>query len=54
MSFMIYEVECDKCGKKCNTSFGIVGTTQIAQPVINCSCGGKYNKTRDLSLEDFK
>lgn len=51
---MIYEVECDKCKKKVNTSFGLVGMTFIAEPIVNCECGGKFKKVKDLTLEDFR
>ena len=44
---MIYVVQCDKCGRKVNTSFGIVGTTQIAEPIINCECGGKFQAVNE-------
>lgn len=42
MSYMRYQVRCDKCGQEVTTAFGIVGTTVIAEPVENCECGGKF------------
>lgn len=44
MSYIQYQVKCDKCGKETITAFGIVGTVQIATPITECECGGKYKR----------
>jgi DNA-directed RNA polymerase subunit RPC12/RpoP len=36
MSYQLYQMECLKCKEKWNTSFGIVGKTQVASPTIEC------------------
>lgn len=54
MSFMMYDVECEKCSKKMRTSFGIVGTTQIATPIQVCpDCGGKVRKPQPKEKLDL-
>lgn len=52
MSFMMYEVECDKCHKRVMTSFGIVGMQQIAAPVRYCQCGGRYKQVEDYNIPE--
>ena len=54
---MVYPVKCDKCGKIVSTSFGVVDMTQIATPIVDCECGGKYKnftqketKMRELNI----
>ncbi len=44
MSYVRYEVQCDKCKVIATTAFGIVGTTIIAEPIENCECGGKFKR----------
>lgn len=45
MSYFIrYEVECDECGKRITTDFGIVGGVQTATPVTVCECGGHFKR----------
>jgi hypothetical protein len=46
MSFIIFTVKCEKCGKVVNTSFGVVNSTVIADPVNKCVCGGELKSTR--------
>lgn len=41
MSYMIFRVYCTKCKWSGNTSFGMVGMTQIATPISQCpECHG--------------
>lgn len=49
MSYQRYTVQCQQCGKQMNTAFGVVGTTQIADPVEVCPhCGsGELTKIAD-------
>ena len=48
MSYIVYQVKCDKCNKEVTTSFGIVGTTQIATPITDCECGGKFKRIENF------
>ena len=47
MSFMIFQVKCDKCYKIATTSFGMVGSSIIAESVQNCKCGGRFRKVNN-------
>jgi predicted nucleic acid-binding Zn ribbon protein len=44
MSFIVYEVKCDKCEKEVTRSFKVVDITKIAEPIVNCDCGGKFKQ----------
>lgn len=50
----MYEVQCESCGEKMTTAFGIVGMTQIAAPVEKCpKCKGKVRKVQEPPILDF-
>lgn len=45
MSFMIYPIRCSQCEWQGETSFGIVGMTQIAAPAEQCpACGAPVRR----------
>jgi hypothetical protein len=49
MSFCIIPMACEDCGEKWQTSFGIVGMTQIAGPTKVCpKCGSPKIKNRTV------
>jgi len=54
MSFNVYQVQCPKCSKIYNTSFGIVGTTQIAAPLKKCPTCHTNVVRYDMSSMDHK
>jgi len=47
MSYMVYMVKCTKCKKKVTTAFGIVGRYKVAEPIVDCKCGGKFKKIKE-------
>jgi len=54
MSYFHYNVKCDKCGRETVTAFGIVGTTQVAEPIEDCECGGKFKSTEVFKKASHK
>lgn len=46
MSFMTFQQVCLSCKETWNAAFGIVGTTQIAAPPVECPHCGSTNITK--------
>jgi len=46
MSFMTFQQVCLSCKKTWNAAFGIVGTTQIAAPPLECPHCGSTDITK--------
>lgn len=52
MSFFMIPMACEDCEEKWQTSFGIVGSTQIASPTVVCpKCGSKKIKNIAVYLK---